>query len=94
MKIKKGDKIYPVITGDDVIITKGTGHAKHHVIRRSVEGAHGHCFFTSIGSACHSHAELGAGLHNRVQICHSSGTGPHLADPGSQPFYMVTHLTN
>jgi len=26
MKIKKGDKIYPVITGDDVIITKGTKH--------------------------------------------------------------------
>lgn len=26
MKIKKGDKIYPVITGDDVIITKGVKH--------------------------------------------------------------------
>lgn len=26
MKIKKGDKIYPIITGDDVIITKGVKH--------------------------------------------------------------------
>ncbi len=26
MKIKEGDKIYPIITGDDVIITKGVNH--------------------------------------------------------------------
>ena len=26
MKIKKGDKVYPIITGDDVIITKGVNH--------------------------------------------------------------------
>lgn len=27
MKIKKGDKIYPIITGDDVVITKGVNHS-------------------------------------------------------------------
>ena len=26
MKVKKGDKVYPFITGDDVIITKGINH--------------------------------------------------------------------
>ena len=26
MKIKKGNKVYPFITGDDVIITKGIKH--------------------------------------------------------------------